>query len=205
MTKDSADSLVVRIVRSARRRRTISARIVKGELVVSIPDSLSKQEEADWVERMVERVRHKQHQQSALDDTSLVRRALELNRRYFDGKLQWASLTYVTNQNGRYGSCSPRSRTIRISHKLAEMPRWVLDYVLVHELAHLVRADHSPAFWRIVNRYPLAERARGFLIARGLDSAEGDGDASHPGNEHDDLEDLRRDDTTDSIVEADQA
>jgi predicted metal-dependent hydrolase len=41
----------------------------------------------------------------------------------------------------------------------------VLDYVLVHELAHLVVPDHSPAFHEIVDRYPRAERARGFLIA----------------------------------------
>ena len=54
-----------------------------------------------------------------------------------------------------------------VSARLAAYPRWVLDYVIVHELAHLVEASHGPAFWELVNRYPLAERARGYLIAKG--------------------------------------
>ena len=175
-------------MRSARRRRTISARLIQGELVIYLPDSFSKQEETIWVERMVERVRLKELRQGLSDEDGLGRRARELNRRYFEGKLHWASIRYVTNQNGRYGSCSPRSRTIRISHKLAEMPRWVLDYVLVHELAHLVRADHSAAFWRLVNRYPLTERARGFLIARGLDGDSGEGDGPISESDSDETE-----------------
>ena len=76
---------------------------------------------------------------------------------------------YVTNQHTRYGSCSPAEGTIRISADLAGMPGWVRDYVLVHELAHLLEANHSPAFWSLVNRYPLAERARGYLMAKGMD------------------------------------
>jgi predicted metal-dependent hydrolase len=52
---------------------------------------------------------------------------------------------------------------------LAKEPSWVLDYVIVHELAHLHVRGHDKAFWELVNRYPLAERARGFLIARGLE------------------------------------
>jgi predicted metal-dependent hydrolase len=41
----------------------------------------------------------------------------------------------------------------------------VLDYLLVHELAHLEVADHGPRFWELVDRYPLTERARGYLMA----------------------------------------
>ena len=63
-----------------------------------------------------------------------------------------ASVRWVTNQNGRWGSCTPDDGTIRISHRIQEMPDWVIDYVLLHELAHLVVPSHSSRFWDLVNR-----------------------------------------------------
>jgi predicted metal-dependent hydrolase len=77
----------------------------------------------------------------------------------------------VTNQNGRWGSCTPDDATIRISHRIQEMPDWVIDYVLLHELAHLVVPSHNAQFWELVNRYPKAERARGYL--EGISAATG--------------------------------
>ena len=43
------------------------------------------------------------------------------------------------------------------------MPGWVVDYVLVHELAHLLESGHTPQFWAWVDRYPRAEKAKGYL------------------------------------------
>ncbi|MEZ4836614.1 MAG: M48 family metallopeptidase [Caldilineaceae bacterium] len=83
--------------------------------------------------------------------------------------MQWESIRWVTNQNKRYGSCTPSERTIRISHRLAKVPQFVLDYVIVHELAHLLEANHGKRFWKLVNRYPKTERARGYLMAMGLE------------------------------------
>ena len=100
--------------------------------------------------------------------------AAELNRQYFEGKLRWQEIRYVTNQQHRYGSCTPATGVIRVSpHRVVAMPAWVRDYVLVHELAHLREANHGPRFWKLVNRYPKTERARGYLMALGL---EGEGD-----------------------------
>jgi len=70
---------------------------------------------------------------------------------------------WVDNQNSRWGSCTPTDRSIRLSRRLQGMPSWVIDYVLVHELAHLLEAGHTPEFWEWVDRYPKAERAKGFL------------------------------------------
>ncbi|MBK7215518.1 MAG: M48 family metallopeptidase [Candidatus Promineofilum sp.] len=105
---------------------------------------------------------------ASLSDEVLEKRAQEINRKYFNGRLRWQSVRYVTNQNSRFGSCTPEDGTIRLSHRLATMPVWVRDYVLVHELAHLVEGNHGKRFWKLVNRYPLTERARGYLMAVGM-------------------------------------
>lgn len=155
--------------RSERRNRTVSARLRDGKLVVYLPASMSKAEESIWVAKMVHSFEARTRRATLNNDGHLQRRARELNRQYFGGNLEWKSLQYVTNQNARYGSCSFKDRTVRISAELATMPAFVRDYVIVHELAHLVQPNHSQAFWDLVNRYPLSERARGYLMAKGLE------------------------------------
>jgi predicted metal-dependent hydrolase len=156
----------VEVIRSARRRKTVQARTVNGVLRVSIPATMTRVEEERWVTEMVRRI----ERQQATDDIDLERRAKDLADRY---RLPVPdSIRWVTNQEWRWGSCTPSDRTIRISSRLVGEPAWVLDYVIVHELAHLSIRAHSQDFWDLVNRYPKAERARGFLMARGLESDE---------------------------------
>ncbi len=100
------------------------------------------------------------------DGIALTERASALARRYELPNAR--EIKWVDNQRSRWGSCTPATGTVRLSHRLAGFPDWVLDYVIVHELAHLAEAGHGPAFWDLVNRYPLTERARGFLIAKGM-------------------------------------
>lgn len=153
----------VEVVRSRRRHKTVQARQI-GDLVrVSVPATMSRAEEERWVNEMLRRIGRRQ--QSAGVDLHERARALA-------GKFGLAvpkTTRWVDNQNFRWGSCTPHDGAIRISTRLAKEPSWVLDYVLVHELAHLHVSGHGKAFWQLVNRYPLAERARGFLMARGVD------------------------------------
>lgn len=160
----------VEIIRSRKRKRTISAELKNGVLVISAPAHLTDAELQPHIDSLSGRLaRRMRRAQSASSDADLAKLALELNARYFNGKLTLQSIRYVTNQQKRYGSCTPSTGTIRISDRLATMPRWVLEYVIVHELAHLLEPNHSPRFWEWVNRYPLAERARGYLMAVGLE------------------------------------
>jgi predicted metal-dependent hydrolase len=154
----------VEVTRSARRRKTVQARLVGDTLHVSIPARLTKAEEARWVAEMVQRLERRQGAGRVKSSEDLVARAAALSTRY--GLPRPASIRWVGNQNARWGSCTPEDGSIRISRKLAGEPSWVLDYVIVHELAHLEVAGHGPAFWRLVQRYPRAERAKGFLLAR---------------------------------------
>ncbi|MCB0249102.1 MAG: M48 family metallopeptidase [Anaerolineae bacterium] len=160
-----------RIVRSRKRAKTVSAREVDGVFEVRAPAHMSDSELEPVVQKLMERWQRRRDKQ-ALSDADLERRARELNRQYFNGKLRWQSVRWVDNQNTRFGSCTPGQGTIRISHRLATMPRFVLDYVLVHELAHLLEANHGASFWRLVNQYPRTERARGYLMAAGLEIVE---------------------------------
>jgi hypothetical protein len=162
----------VKIIRSKRRKKTVEARVESGALVVQAPATLSDAELGPIIEKLKARLHKRGRRCQWQSDDALEARAQALNRRYFGGRLRWQSIRYVTNQNRRFGSCTPGSRTIRISHRIAGMPDWVRDYVIVHELAHLEEANHSGAFWELVNRYPKAERARGYLMAVGLEADE---------------------------------
>ena len=153
-------------MRSARRRRTVQARVVDGKLRVSIPAAMSATEEHHWVEEMVRRLSRR----AATDEIDLTERAEALGRRH---RLPApASIRWVDNQQARWGSCTPADGTVRISARLAAFPPWVLDYVIVHELAHLVEVGHGPAFKALERRFSRAERAIGFLMAKGLDGDE---------------------------------
>jgi predicted metal-dependent hydrolase len=158
----------IEVQRSARRKKTISAEIIGDALIVSIPERMSRAEEQEWVTRMAERMSERKRRDRLNADGALARRAKDLGDRYLDGA-RATDIEWVTNQRSRWGSCSPHDGSIRLSIELTEYPAWVRDYVIVHELAHLKVADHSDAFWDLVNRYPLTERARGFLIAKGME------------------------------------
>jgi predicted metal-dependent hydrolase len=149
----------VEVVRSPRRHRTVSAR-PRGEVLrIAIPATMSLRQEDRWVREMAKR--HVRSLASATID--LEARAGSLSVRY---DLPRATSVRWLDMESQWGSCTMADGSIRIASRVASFPSWVVDYLLVHELAHLVHGDHSPAFWEIVARYPRAERARGYLIAK---------------------------------------
>ena len=148
--------------RSARRRRTVTAYREGDRTVVLIPARFSRTEEREWVERMLERLSARE-QRRRRSDADLSARAAELSVRYLGGRAQPTSVTWVANQASRWGSCTPAEGTIRLSARLQGMPDWVVDYVLLHELAHLLEPGHGARFWALLRDYPRTERARGYL------------------------------------------
>lgn len=152
----------VEVRRSKRRRRTVSAYRDGDRIVVLIPASMTRAQEAEWVETMVARLERSEARRRPSDD-DLLRRATRLSDDYLGGLAVPDSVRWVDNQRSRWGSCTPGDRSIRLSARLQSMPSWVVDYVIVHELAHLLEAGHNDAFWAWVDRYPRAERAKGYL------------------------------------------
>jgi predicted metal-dependent hydrolase len=142
--------------------------MVGGVLEIQAPAHMSDADLEPIIAKLQGRI-DKRQQRRELDDGDLAKIAHDLNQRYFQGKLKWQSLQWSTQQDKRYGSCTPADQTIRISHRLAKLPRFVLEYVVMHELAHLLEANHGRNFWKLVGRYPLTERARGYLMALDLE------------------------------------
>lgn len=156
----------VEVRRSDRRRRTVSARVEGDAIVILLPATLSASQEQDWVDRMVARLGTKRERPFRSDD-DLADRAVRIARRHLDlaagRQLRPTSVRWSTTMEQRWGSCSTDSGAIRVSHRLAQMPDYVLDYVLAHELVHLLEPSHGPLFRKVLAAYPRTERAEGYL------------------------------------------
>lgn len=160
----NSSHIPVKVIRSAKRKRTVAARLNAGVLEVRIPGWMNKREEDDAVADMLQRVAKRTVSQHTSDD-QLEQRAQELNEKVLDNKAQIGSIRWVSNQNTRWGSTSIASGDIRISDRLQKVPDYVLDSVIVHELTHTFIPGHSAEFWEWADRAHKAERAKGYLEA----------------------------------------
>jgi len=179
----------VEVRRSRRRVRTVTAFREGGRMVVAIPARFTRAQEREWVRVMVTRLTV-QDQRRRPSDERLEARARELSDRYLGGRARPSSIVWSARQGRRWGSCTPADGRIRISTRLQGMPAWVLDYVILHELAHLLHGGHGPEFWALVEAYPRTERARGFLDGHAFAVDGGtQGEGEHQDGEHDDVRD----------------
>ena len=198
---DTTVPTTVEVRRSARRRRTVSAYRDGDRTVILLPARMSRAEEKRWVDVMLKRLAAQERRrtgQASRGDAELAERAAVLAQRFFDGRTKPSSVRWVTNQLQRWGSCTPSDGTIRLSDRLRAMPSWVIDYVLVHELAHLLEIGHGPRFQALIGRYPMAERARGYLIG----FTDAGGGAGKP-DDTDEPDDVDEPDEIDEIDEPD--
>jgi predicted metal-dependent hydrolase len=162
----------------------VSARREGDTVVVFIPGWMSKAEERRWVDEMVQRLQRSEARKRSparTSDDALLTRSRQLSRRYLGGKAEPAVVRWVAPMRTRWASCTPSEGTIRVSNRLRDAPAWVLDYVLVHELAHLITPGHDETFWALVRSYPRTERAMGYL--QGLSAAAGLGISGTDGPE----------------------
>jgi YgjP-like, metallopeptidase domain len=168
----------VEIRASTRRKKTGTAHWAGSRIVVQIPARLRGRERRAFVDDLVERLLVQRPANSA-GDASLEERSRVLAELYNDGVVP-SSVRWVSNQRTRWASCSPATREIRISSRLRQCPEWVIDAVLVHELAHLQEADHSAAFNEIAYRHPRQGESElfleGFALGLGLRIEAGDVD-----------------------------
>ena len=156
----------IEIRRSARRKRTVAAQREGDKTIILAPQKISEKELESIARSLVARLDKRQSLQRS--DEELERRAHELVATYLGTTLDvlrpdGVSIRWVTNQNSRWGSCTPVEGTIRISHRLQGVPDYVLDAVLLHELVHLIEPAHNENFYNFMNRYAEHDRANAFL------------------------------------------
>jgi len=157
----SFDRPELEIRASSRRTKTGSAHWSGSRIVVAIPSRLRGSERDQFVDELVRRAM-KERPQSTAHDAALEERARVLAELYTDGRLP-SSVRFVGNQRRRWASCSPATGEIRLSTRLRNVPDWVLDAVMVHELAHLHVVEHSPEFHAIADRHPRQGEAEIYL------------------------------------------
>ena len=163
---ENTDLSTVEIRRSSRRKKSAAAFRENGKTVVVVPTRMSARDVDSYVKELVGRLDARDHKTASIE--SLERRAAQLVARYLDHDVIRqhpvpVTIKWVTNQNSRWGSCTPTDGNIRLSHRLRDMPSYVIDCVLLHELIHLAVPDHSDRFYSFMNRFEDLERASAYL------------------------------------------
>lgn len=161
----------IEIRRSTRRTRYVAARREGERTVVTVPERMSASEAAKHALALHKRIVAKvaRAQDAATSDELLRGRAAALSQRYLPGAPMPTTIGWSDRQNRLWGSCTSARGTIRLSSRLQRMPDYVIDYVTLHELAHLLEANHGPRFQALMAAYPARERAQAFL--NGVDFA----------------------------------
>ena len=157
------------VIRSARRKKNVSAYRQGGRIVVSIPARMSKADERAMVPEMVAKIRA-QEAAATMSEESLSLRVGELLTQLAPEITVRPSSVNWRAMRERWGSCTGADRSIRISDRLKGAPENVLDYVLFHEAIHLHFFDHGPEFKAILARFPEEALAEAYLS--GYEAAE---------------------------------
>ena len=154
---------VVEVRRSKKRSKSVAAWRESGRLVISVPARMSRKEIETHIAELTSRVIKAE---GAVGDAELVALSAELINSYLQpeiGSVSPTSVTWSSRQKSLHGSCTSVDRTIRMSKRLASAPQYVIEVVLLHELAHLLHHDHSIQFQELVNRHPKVLEAEAFL------------------------------------------
>ncbi|MCP4896111.1 MAG: M48 family metallopeptidase [bacterium] len=153
--------LRTRIVR--KRVRNINVRLVDDELRVSAPPEVPQRELDEVVLRLAGRLVRRARAATLNADEAALKVAKRIAAR-FPKAPRVSDVRFVTTQRSRWGSYSQGTGIIRLNAGLGELPRWVLEAVMAHELAHSFHANHSPKFWSLLRSVcPETDRARAFL------------------------------------------
>ncbi|MFH1601444.1 MAG: M48 family metallopeptidase [Candidatus Shapirobacteria bacterium] len=150
----------IKVKRSLRRRKTISAHLKGGIMELHVPYFLSAAKINYYADLFARKLRQKDR---GISNTYLKKRADLLAKKYSLKKLPDFQISWSLRQQKIFGVCDSKNKKIRISARLKKAPSWVIDYLILHEAAHLIYSGHGKDFWQAVNKYPKAKEAKAFL------------------------------------------
>jgi predicted metal-dependent hydrolase len=157
------DGVTLTLIVERKRVKNINARLRDTTLLISAPFSAPQATLDQAIPDLARRLVRRAHARQVNVEEDALALAHRVAARFPKGP-EVAQVLFVTTQEARWGSYSPATGTIRLNAALRQMPRWVLEAVVAHELAHVVHQDHSPAFWKLLRRVcPDTDRARAFL------------------------------------------
>ena len=157
------------VLRSKRRKTSISAYRQGGRIIISIPARMSKADERSVIPEMIAKIRAQEADESP-SETILLDRSVQLLNLYAPEITERPKSINWRSMRERWGSCTSVDATIRISDRLKGAPAYALDYVLFHEAIHLHHFDHGPEFKAVLARFPEESRAEAYL--EGFEAAE---------------------------------
>jgi predicted metal-dependent hydrolase len=155
--------------------KNVNARLGEGGMQVSLPLRLDRAEALRIIDELARRLLRRQRAQQINREDDAAELARRIAQR-FPNPPEVRSVEFTTVTSSCWGSYSPHTRSIRLSAALRQMPPWVLEAVVAHELAHAIHPNHSPAFWALLRGVcPDTDRAKAFLtgvtwLARAWDS-----------------------------------
>jgi len=166
ISKKSKNKFDYEIRRSKRRKQSVGAYREQGKTIIVAPVRMPVKEVHLYAEELVAELDARDKKISS--EELLNERASYLVQTYLDVDVLKdypvpVQIRWVTNQNSRWGSCTPGDGNIRISHRIQGMPQYVIDAVLLHELIHLLVADHSPKFYSYLDKFTDYKLAKEYL------------------------------------------
>jgi len=138
----------IKIIRSEKRKRGVSGRMLGETMIVHAPSDMPEDKLQKIIENFKKRFEKRKLRKELNREVDLMALCRRFNQEYYNNQIEVNSIGYSTDQITKWGVCNHKNKTILISHRLSEFPNWVRDYVIVHEMVHILHPDHSKRFWK---------------------------------------------------------
>jgi predicted metal-dependent hydrolase len=157
------DGVTLDVSVTRKRVKNINARLHGTTLSVSAPHRVPVRELDETILELARKLLRRSRADALNSEGGAEALARKIADRFPDPP-EVAEVLFVTNQTSQWGSYSPQTGIVRLNAALRQMPPWVLEAVVAHELAHAFHLDHSEEFWELARSVcPKTDRARAFL------------------------------------------